>query len=181
MHPVVSGENRRIPGAMKQQPNSRSSTMSTFSRNMIAAAAIAASIAGLQPALAQSGAAAGGSYQASPADHAQRVERMKQRMADRLAQLHSQLGLNNAQEAAWNTFVARMQPRVDTAARPAAPPAALSVPERMERQLAMMQATEKQMAERLAATKEFYAVLTPDQQKTFNESFPVRGGRYGHH
>jgi protein CpxP len=54
----------------------------------------------------------------------------------------------------------------------------LSAPERMEKQLALMKEREARMADRLAATKAFYAQLTPEQQKIFNENF-MTGRRHG--
>lgn len=102
--------------------------------------------------------------------------------AKRQAALHDQLGqtpdgaLTPAQEAAWATFTAKMVPP--------APPgkanwdglSALPAPERMQKMLDMMKSREGAMAERVAVVKEFYAVLTPAQQKVFDEQFSQRGG-----
>jgi Spy/CpxP family protein refolding chaperone len=113
-------------------------------------------------------------------EHARSPEQMKERFAKRQAELHDKLKLSPAQEPAWNTFAGRMNP----GERPARPDRAeiekLSAPERMERMLSMMQDGEKRMAERLAAVKQFYAVLTPEQQKTFNEQFGP-GRHHGQH
>jgi Spy/CpxP family protein refolding chaperone len=107
----------------------------------------------------------------SSRDHAKSGEQMRERMAKHQAELHDKLKLNASQEQAWGRFADRMKP----GARPARPDRAelakLSAPERMERMLARMQEGEKRMADRLAATKEFYAVLTPEQQKVFNDQF----------
>jgi Spy/CpxP family protein refolding chaperone len=85
--------------------------------------------------------------------------------------LHDKLKLTPAQEPAWKTFAERMQP-LDRPARPdRAELEKMSAPERMERALAMMKEHEKRMTDRLAAVKEFYAVLTPEQQKVFNDEF----------
>jgi Spy/CpxP family protein refolding chaperone len=43
-----------------------------------------------------------------------------------------------------------------------------------------MKVMETKMTEHLAALKEFYAVLTPEQQKTFDEQMPRFGDRRGH-
>lgn len=111
-------------------------------------------------------------------DPAQRAEKIRQKQA----QLHARLGLDNAQEAAWKAYVARMQPNSIERSRPSREQlAAMSVPERMEQRLAGMQAVQQRMTERLAATREFYAVLSPEQQKIFNEHFPLRGGKHMHH
>jgi protein CpxP len=118
----------------------------------------------------------------SSRDHGKFEEKMTERMAKRHAELHDKLKLNATQEKAWTTFSDRMKP----GARPARPDQAelakLSAPERMERMLARMQEREKKMADRITATKDFYAVLTPEQQKTFNDQFgPGHGHRFGPH
>jgi Spy/CpxP family protein refolding chaperone len=104
-------------------------------------------------------------------DQARSPEQMKERMAKRQAELHDKLKLTPAQEPAWKTFAERMQPGAMPARPDRAELAKLSAPERMERHLAMMKEHEKRMTARLAAVKEFYAVLTPDQQKVFNDQF----------
>lgn len=105
-------------------------------------------------------------------------ERMKERMEKRAAELHDKLKLNASQENAWRTYVGKMKP-ADTLARPdRAELEKLPAPERMEKMHALMKEREKFMAERVAATKEFYAVLTPEQQKTFNEEFQRGRGRH---
>jgi protein CpxP len=116
----------------------------------------------------------------SSKEHGRSPEQMKERFAKRQAELHDKLKLTAAQEPAWNTFAGKMKP----GERPARPDRAemerLSAPERMERMLAMMKQGEQRMADRLAAVKEFYAVLTPEQQKTFNEQFGP-GRHHAHH
>jgi periplasmic protein CpxP/Spy len=121
-----------------------------------------------------------GSGHASAGDHQKFAERMQERMAKRQAELHGKLKLNSAQETAWNAYVAKMTP----SARPARPDRAefdkLPAPQRMEKMLAMMKDGEARMADRVAATKAFYEVLTPEQKKTFDEEFR-RGRGHGHH
>jgi periplasmic protein CpxP/Spy len=104
-------------------------------------------------------------------EHGMSGERMKERMEKRLTELHDKLKLNATQENAWRTYVTKVKP-TDFPARPdRAELDKLTAPERMERMHSLMQAGEKRMAEHVAATKEFYAVLTPEQQKIFNEQF----------
>lgn len=93
----------------------------------------------------------------------------------RQAELHSLLKLSAEQEPAWKAFTAsatppRMVNRPDRAGWEK-----LSAPERMEQRLAFMKKAEAAMETRLAAMKTFYAVLTPEQQKVFNET--VGGGQ----
>ena len=111
-------------------------------------------------------------------------ERMQERMAKRVADLHDKLKLTPNQEAAWKTYVERMKPSKPSARLDRAEFDKLSAPERMERIHARMQEREKRMGERVAATKQFYAVLSPEQQKVFNEEFRMgkghKHGRHGH-
>jgi periplasmic protein CpxP/Spy len=115
-------------------------------------------------------------------DPAQHAEKMRQYMEKRAAELHDKLKLNASQEAAWNTYVARMRPTMTPQMQNREELNQLTTPERMERQLARMKEHETMMVERIAATKEFYAILTAEQKKTFDEEFK-RGmkGHHGHH
>ncbi len=104
--------------------------------------------------------------------------RMKEHMAKRQAELHDKLKLTANQEAGWKTFTAAMTP-TDMGKRPdRAEWDKLSAPERMEKRLDMMKQGEAHMTTRLAATKTFYATLTPEQQKVFNESFAKHSGHH---
>jgi hypothetical protein len=106
----------------------------------------------------------------SAADHEKFAQRFKERMAKREAELHAGLKLNQAQESGWKNYIGKMQP----ASRAARPDRAefdkLPAPERMEKMLASMKEREAGMAQRVAATREFYATLTPEQQKVFDEA-----------
>ena len=100
-----------------------------------------------------------------------------ERMEHRKAELHDKLKLKPEQEAAWNTFVEKMKP-----AQPMERPnweelKKLPAPDRMGKMLDMMKAHEARMEDRLAALKEFYATLTPDQQKVFDEQTAARFSR----
>ncbi|HYD95788.1 MAG TPA: Spy/CpxP family protein refolding chaperone [Noviherbaspirillum sp.] len=106
-------------------------------------------------------------------------ERMKARIEKRQTELHGKLKLNANQEAAWKAFTAKMAPPASIPRPDRAEIEKLPAPERMERMLGFMQQGEKHLADRIAATKEFYAVLTPEQQKIFDEEF--RFGRGGMH
>lgn len=109
--------------------------------------------------------------------HGMSSEQKRERMEKRQAELHDKLKLNAAQEKAWSDYVGKMKPGEMPVRPDRAELEKLSVPERMEKKHALMQQSEKRMAERVAATKEFYAVLTPEQQKIFNEQFP-KGRRH---
>jgi periplasmic protein CpxP/Spy len=105
-------------------------------------------------------------------------ERWQERMETRAAELQAKLKLNPAQEQAWNAYLQTMKPG-ERGAHPArGEMAQLSAPERLERMHAMMKEREQRMAQRVAATREFYAVLTPEQRKIFDEQFQHGRGRY---
>lgn len=105
-------------------------------------------------------------------------EHMREHFARRTAELHDKLKLSAAQEAAWKTYIAKVQPGEPPARPDRAEMDRLTAPEHMERMLAHMKEAEQRMANHIAATKEFYAVLTPEQKKIFDDAF--RHGR-GHH
>lgn len=107
-------------------------------------------------------------------------EDMKAYFEKRKAELHDKLKLNAGQEAAWQTYISKVTPMVPTNRPDPAEMQKLSAPERMEKMLGFMKEGENRMSTATAATKEFYAVLTPEQQKIFNEEFPGRHG-YGRH
>ena len=102
--------------------------------------------------------------------HQMTPEKMQERIAKRHSALHDQLKLTAAQEPAWKTYVAAVTPTdmgkhwVDHAAM-----AKMSAPERLEKHIAMSKERDTRMAAHLAALKTFYVVLTPQQQKIFNE------------
>ena len=109
----------------------------------------------------------------------QRQEKMKARFAQRTSELREKLKLNASQEPAWNAYLASIEQGRGMQQRPdRAQWATLSAPERMEMQLAMMKTHESRLTERLAATKTFYASLSADQQKVFNDS--TAGSHRGH-
>ena len=108
------------------------------------------------------------------------TERMEKFREQHLAALHEKLKLSPQQETAWKKYAAQ-KPMLDETSRPdPAEMAKLNAPERMEKGLERMKAREARMSEHLGALKEFYAVLTPEQQKTFDEQMPGFGGRWMH-
>ena len=90
------------------------------------------------------------------------------------AELHEKLKLTPEQEAAWSEFTkAFTPPQKPEANKPKNE--ALTAPQRMEAMLTRMQMHQERFAGRLAAVKDFYARLTPEQQKVFDEEFGPRG------
>ena len=105
----------------------------------------------------------------------------------RLEALKTQLHLSAAQEAAWTSFEQAHQApgRPLAAALDREALAKLSTPERidqMQRQFdAHHLAMQEQMKQRAEATRQFYAQLTPEQQKLLDAETmpPARGERRG--
>lgn len=108
-------------------------------------------------------------------DFTRSPEKMKAGMEKYQTQLHAKLKLSAAQEPAWKTFVAAHNP----AAMPTPPDRKemekLTTPERMEKMMERSKQHQEKMQEHLAALKTFYAVLTPEQQKVFDDSHRQMG------
>lgn len=181
---------------------------SVFKKGLVAAALAAAFVGISATAVAQGmGGMPHGTHahtmdqaqaQKGPADmsqrHAQRMERMQKYHAERQAKLKAELKLTAAQEPAWNAYVQR------TAPMPRPKPAAaqpdwsqLTTPQRLDQMQALKAERDAQMAQRIEATKSFYAALTPKQQKLFDQQAHSgmhrasmkgehhKGGKGGHH
>mgnify|MGYP000157899463 CR=1 FL=1 len=93
----------------------------------------------------------------------------RQRHAKRLADLKAQLKLTPAQESAWTTFTTAMQPGERPARLDRQDMDKLTTPERIDRMRAMRAQHAAEADRRGEAIKAFYATLTPEQQKTFDE------------
>ena len=108
--------------------------------------------------------------------------KMQERMAKRLDALKQKLHLSSAQEASWTAFVAALKP--NPMQRPdRAEIAKLSTPERIDRMRELRATRMAEMDKRGDATKTFYATLTADQKKVFDDETARRGdrGMGGHH
>lgn len=108
-------------------------------------------------------------YAATKFDPAKRAERIEQRQQ----KLHDALKLTANQEAAWKTYLAAIKPqerigRADPVALKTAD-AEMNAPRRAEKRLEFSKARIAHQETRLEALKAFYAVLTPEQQKTFDQ------------
>ncbi|MBQ5946854.1 Spy/CpxP family protein refolding chaperone [Massilia sp. ST3] len=101
--------------------------------------------------------------------------------AERQAKLRDALKLTPAQQPSWDAFVASMTPaqKMDRAARPdRAQLASLSAPQRLQMRIERQKQRTARMEARLSALNSFYAVLTPEQRKVFDEQAKQhRGGR----
>ena len=111
-------------------------------------------------------------------ERAKKMEHMQQRMQAGMekhrAQLHDKLKLTPQQEPAWKTFTDATNPahagmHKDRSAEHQTM-ATLTAPARMEKMLEHAKERLARMQQHLDALKTFYAVLTPEQQKIFDES-----------
>lgn len=106
-------------------------------------------------------------------------EKRAERMQQRHQQLHASLKLNVDQESGWKKYADSMQP-------PACPEgktddlSKLTAPERADKMLEFSKKQQERMTEHVGALKTFYATLSPEQKKTFdNFHSGPRGGRRG--
>ncbi|WP_374573884.1 Spy/CpxP family protein refolding chaperone [Phenylobacterium sp.] len=105
-------------------------------------------------------------------------------MAQRTERLRQVLQLRPDQEGAFNTFIAAMKPPKDARQAMRAERqemASLTTPQRLDRMKAMMAQRQARFDQRAAATKRFYAQLTPAQQKAFDALPPMMDGPHGKH
>ncbi|HQS30379.1 MAG: hypothetical protein B7X59_03845 [Polaromonas sp. 39-63-203] len=183
-----------------QSLSSLSSFRAPLSRLMLAGLLATAGVAAIAqtPATAP---AASGMPAATASAHGERMGRhdpakMQARVTKRLTELKAKLKITPAQEGAWTTFSAAMQPPAAMGQRMGwrqspeqrAEMARLITPERIDKMRALrterMTEMNTAMDKRGEATKAFYAALTPEQQKVFDaEHAAMRGGRHegGHH
>ncbi len=108
-------------------------------------------------------------------------ERMQGMRADRMKQhqqrLHDALKLNPDQEKAWAKFQ-ESHPFAKDGQRPSrAELDKLSAPERAEKMLELQKQHQEVMSKHVAAMKEFYGQLTPEQKKVFDQQQMPRGPR----
>jgi hypothetical protein len=122
---------------------------------------------------------------AGPHHHHFDPAKMREHMADHLRAV---LQLQPGQDAALNAFLDSVKPpdaMREHHDHDAATHQALTTPERLDKMAARMDERRARFNQVAAATKQFYAQLTPAQQKAF-DSLPLghehgdKGGRWGH-
>jgi protein CpxP len=124
--------------------------------------------------------------QADPARMEQHMAQMQERMAKRQAEFKQKLQLSPGQEGAWDSYAAALKPSGNFKRGDRAEFARLTTPERIDRMRAHRAERIAAMDRRDEATKTFYAVLTPQQKKVFDDATARRGqrhhgGQHGHH
>lgn len=118
--------------------------------------------------------------------HGQMMPRMKARHEQHLQELKGKLQLSAEQEAAWTNFASAMTMR---APRPDRPDwheiTKLSTPERIDRMKTLRQQRQTemnaQMDRRGEASKTFYASLSSDQKKVFDDETRKHMAHRGEH
>lgn len=120
----------------------------------------------------------GGSGMRGKLDPAQ----MEAMMAKHHAKLKARLKITPEQESAWDTFTAAMKPPAAAMGQMRqihAELSKLSTPERIDKMRALRSQHMADMEKREEATKTFYASLTPDQKKTFDDEHARMAARRG--
>ena len=151
--------------------------MTTLRKTIVTALATLSLAAASLPAMAHSHAGHDGQHMTRE----QRAEKMAQRFDARQARLHDALKLSTGQQRAWEAYQSAMKPQPRAMQGERQPVAGLSAPDRMQRRIDAGKLRLARMEARLAATKAFYAQLTPEQQKAFDEKVATghrRGQRH---
>ncbi len=131
--------------------------------------------------LAQSGPAPApgqgpGMHQSADEHRAHRQDRMARRAAD----LKAKLKLGAEQENNWNAYLAAMKPPAHAFMPKREDMAKLSTPERLNKMNELRKQRDAAFEQRDAATRSFYASLSAEQKKVFDES-TARAHRHGPH
>ncbi|AXA93735.1 Spy/CpxP family protein refolding chaperone [Massilia sp. YMA4] len=116
-------------------------------------------------------------YAATKFDPAKRAEHFAQRQQ----KLHDALKLTATQETAWNAYIAAIKPQTPVGRPQHIDFKSLPAPERMEKRIERQKERLAKQEARLAALKTFYAVLTPEQQKTFDQATQHEGRHHDMH
>ena len=157
--------------------------MTSLRRLLSATALAAAALAGV--GLVQASGPHPDERSHSHAHGAKDSERGAKGFERRMTELKSKLQLTPAQESAWTKFAEAMRPAA-TAPRPDHEAMIkLPTPERIDQMRALHQQHTAQMDQRGEAAKAFYATLTTEQKKRFDEQtarmMARRGGMGGDH
>lgn len=155
--------------------------MELNARRYLMAAALVAGITGVT-AIAQTQPPVAAGAEGKHGHHFDRAK-MAERASQRLADLKQKLQVTPAQEAAWTSFANAMQPpaqrpRVDREAM-----ARMTTPDRIDHMRSLREQRQAEMDRRADATKAFYAQLSAEQKKTFDDETArmfQRGGRHMH-
>jgi periplasmic protein CpxP/Spy len=147
--------------------------MNLFHKHLLAAGLVAG--LGLSAAFAQTPPPG---RQHDPATKEQRIAKMQERHAQKLAELKGKLQISPVQEPYWTAWVATLQ-RSPRGQRPDF--AAMTTPQRIDFMQARHAERAAAMEQRADLTKRLYGVLSPAQQKVFDtETLHMGRGRHHH-
>ncbi|MCM2253992.1 MAG: Spy/CpxP family protein refolding chaperone [Ramlibacter sp.] len=107
--------------------------------------------------------------------------RLQERMARRQALLKQKLQITPAQEAAWTAYAAAMTPPAGFTRPERGDFERLTTPERIDRMRTLRATRAAEMDRRGEATKTFYAALSSEQKKLFDDMSLRRGHGHGRH
>lgn len=142
--------------------------MKTQFKPLLLAAALTAGALGTATVIAQDAPKAQAAQKEKGEDRSWMRVHMHERYMD---DLKSALKLSSKQEPGWNQFAAALAPkdraREGTTKREDF--ARMTTPERLDKMRELRQQREQEAARRDEATRQFYATLTPEQKKTFDE------------
>ena len=100
--------------------------------------------------------------------HAEHAQEMAKHHSEMQAKVHEQLHLTAAQEPAWQSFISARKTEKAPARMDHAAFDKMTAPQRMEKWIAASKERIAMQEQQLTALKTFYAVLTPEQKKTFD-------------
>jgi protein CpxP len=160
--------------------------MTTFRKNLLSALAALSMGAAALGAHAQTQAPNGADegrygHAVSQEKRAEYQAKRAESAAGRVAKLHDELKITPAQENAWNAFVASMKPQARGQRPDRAAQAGLTAPQRLAQHIERQKQRTAAMEQRLGAVNSFYAVLTPEQKKTFDDKAARLQGHAGKH
>ncbi|HPT49339.1 MAG TPA: Spy/CpxP family protein refolding chaperone [Accumulibacter sp.] len=108
-------------------------------------------------------------------DHGARHEQHMKMREQHQQRLHEALKLSAAQEPAWKKLM-DTEPKARPGMMPPEEWSKLTTPERAEKMLEFSRERNERMSEHVSALKSFYAQLTPEQKKTFEEMHASQRG-----
>jgi len=149
----------------------------TTTKKLLAALIVASGTAFVaMPSLAQG---PDGCYGMGPMGGERAQGRMGERMKQHQQRLHDALKLNPEQEKAWAKYQESHpfgQPGLRAQREDLSK---LSAPERADKMLELQRQHQDAMGKHVTAMKDFYAQLTPEQKKTFDEQSALQGRQGG--
>lgn len=89
----------------------------------------------------------------------------------RMATLHEELKLSEVQEKAWTIFIEKSKQNEQHPMLNQAEILKLTTPERLDQMLSMMKIRQQNMEAHAQTVRNFYSILTSEQQKVFDASF----------